>query len=189
MRLIKTLTQMSLLGLVASVAFSANTASVNVTATVLTSAIISGIQPTLAFANVDPTVLSTTDIVATPQTVSIYDNNAGAGTQISTTCTKTDAQGNGCYICAGGSCTTSAAEVLLSCTYTPCGTGSPAVLTITPGATVSGTGYTQDVPAANASPSVCQTNPGAFNCTLKKTGLLNTSGAYNGTLNLTVSDG
>jgi hypothetical protein len=186
---IATATFASLAILGAASAFAVNTASVTVTAQVTSEATISGMPATLNFGSVVPSVLATTDITSsTPQAVSIYDNNPGTGTQINTSCGSGDPSGNGCYICTGANCSVSVNRVLLTCTYTPCGTGATPI-TITPGSNVASTGYIQGIPTANSSPAACASQPGSFNCTMNKTGQMNTSGDYNGQLNITVSDG
>jgi hypothetical protein len=186
---IATATFASLAVFSATSAFAINTASVTVTAQVTSEATISGMPSTLTFGNVIPSVLATTDITSgTPQAVSIYDNNPGTGTQINTSCGSGDASGNGCYICTGANCSVSVSRVLLTCTYTPCGAGA-APITITPGSNVPSANYIQGIPAANSSPAACASQAGSFNCTMNKTGQMNTSGDYNGQLNITVSDG
>jgi hypothetical protein len=177
------------LGLSFSTAFALSTAQVSVTANVTSEASIDGMPSTMKFGNISPSTLSNNNVVfPTPQNVSIYDNNIATGTQISTTCSKGDASGKGCYICTGASCT-AATQVLLTCTYTACGTGG-GTFTITPGASDNAsTGFAQTIPAANSSPAACQAAQGSFNCTLNKTAQTNTSGLYTGNVNLVVSDG
>jgi hypothetical protein len=178
----------SLIALTTTAAFAANTAQVTVQANVTSQATISGMPTTMNFGDVVPTTLATNDVTySTPQAVSIYDNNPASGTQISTSCGNGDASGNGCYICTGADCTITTTRVLLTCTYTPCGTGATPI-TITPGSATASTNYIQTIPASSSTPAACTAAQGSFNCTLNKTGQMNTSGAYSGQLNINVSD-